>query len=175
MRSISTSEIDNGCLCGQSRDHVRCIHPFSVGGLGQGVRRPHLAVHLDVRPSLNRVRTSPLGRDRIWPNLIWPSLFGRIWPNRIWPVPHLARSNWPHLAILIWPNLANFWLTEFGQTAFGQFFVFGGGPEWGPLGSWVLPSHSEVTNLGKPQQNDLIGLTSASAGPFGLSGPDGNP
>ena len=48
------------------------------------------------------------GRDRIWPNLIWPSLFGRIWPNRIWPIPHLAKVNWPHLAILIWPNLANF-------------------------------------------------------------------
>ena len=29
-----------------------------------------------------------IGRDRIWPNLIWPSLFGRIWPifvDRIWP------------------------------------------------------------------------------------------
>ena len=49
------------------------------------------------------------GRDRIWPNLIWPSLFGRIWPNRIWP------------------NLANFFLTEFGQTAFGHFFFWWGG------------------------------------------------
>ena len=45
------------------------------------------------------------GSDRIWPNLIWPSLFGRIWPNRIWPIPHLAKV---HLANLIWPNLANF-------------------------------------------------------------------
>ena len=28
------------------------------------------------------------GRDHVWPNLIWPSLFGRIWPimfDRIWP------------------------------------------------------------------------------------------
>ena len=39
------------------------------------------------------------GRDRIGPNLIWPTLFGRIWQP--------------------------FCLTEFGQTAFGQFF-FGG-------------------------------------------------
>ena len=35
----------------------------------------------------------------------------------------------------VWPNLANYLLTEFGQTAFGQFFVFGGGPKgWGPEG-----------------------------------------
>ena len=36
------------------------------------------------------------------------------------------------------PDLAEFgqfFLTEFGQTAFGQLFVFGGGPEgWGPGG-----------------------------------------
>ena len=38
------------------------------------------------------------GLDRIWPNLIWPSLFGRICQ----------------------------FLTEFGQTAFSQFCLFGG-------------------------------------------------
>ena len=74
-----------------------------------------------------------------------------------WPWPHLAK---PDLPILIWPhlakpNLANtghpclpefgqFLLTEFGQTAFGQFFIFVGwvvrcgvfeGPKgWGPRG-----------------------------------------
>ena len=64
------------------------------------------------------------GRDRIWPNLIWPSLFGRIWPNRIWPIPHLAKVNWPHLAILIWPNLAKPNLAKPHLN-----FVFGGGPD----------------------------------------------
>ena len=40
----------------------------------------------------------PTGRDRSWPNRIWPSLFGRIWPNRIWPI--LFYRIWPNR---IWP------------------------------------------------------------------------
>ena len=59
-------------------------------------------------PFWSRITPMSGGRDRIWPNLIWPFLFGRIWPNRIWPIPYLAKVNWPHLAILfedrIWPD-----------------------------------------------------------------------
>ena len=79
------------------------------------------------------------GRDRIWPNLIWPSLFGRIWPNRIWPIPHLAKVNWPHLAILIWPNLANFCWPNLARPHLANF-LFWWGPgrvgarSWGPEG-----------------------------------------
>ena len=69
-----------------------------------------------------------VGRGRIWPNLIWPSSFGRIWP-----IPHLAKVNWPHLVILIWPNLAGApWTQE------GWGVRRGGGPEgWGPGGVGV--------------------------------------
>ena len=61
---------------------------------------------------------------RIWPNLIWPSLFGRIWPNR-----HLAKLNWPHVANLIWPNLANFF--DAGRVVGGSG---GGGRKGAPKG-----------------------------------------
>ena len=57
-----------------------------------------------------RLRPVLFGRDHIWPNLIWPSLFGRIRPNRIGQY---------H----IWPKSAfgHFLWTEFGQTAFGHW------------------------------------------------------
>ena len=71
---------------------------------------------LSERPVHGRAR----GRDRIWPNLIWPSSFGRIWPNRIWPIPHLAKLNWPHLARQ-WPTLASPILANpFLAIVFGQ-------------------------------------------------------
>ena len=77
-------------------------------------------------------RSCSTGRDRIWPNLIWPSLFGRIWPNRIWPIPHLAKVNWPHLAILIWPNLANFCWPNLAKPHLANFLFWWGPGRWGP-------------------------------------------
>ena len=26
-----------------------------------------------------------VGRNRLWPNRLWPSLSDRLWPNRLWP------------------------------------------------------------------------------------------
>ena len=101
------------------------------------------------------------GRDRIWPNLIWPSLFGRIWPNRIWPIPHLAKVNWPAFGHPYLAEFGQFLLTEFGQTAFGQFFVFGGGPEgWGPE-----PRKSGARNVGGPKGGGPQGGGPKGGGP----------
>ena len=52
-----------------------------------------------VAHSLVSSKGSTPGSDRIWPNLIWPSLF-----SRIWPIPHLANTTFGQS----WPNLANF-------------------------------------------------------------------
>ena len=42
------------------------------------------------------------GSDRIWPHLIWPTLFGCIWPNHIWPT--LFGRIWPILFDRIWQD-----------------------------------------------------------------------
>ena len=70
----------------------------------------------------------------IWPNLIWPSLFGRIWPNRIWP--KLSGRIWPTLFGRIWSILFDrIWPDRIWPIFFfwwGPGGVGGGG--WGPEG-----------------------------------------
>ena len=57
-------------------------------------------------------RERQCGRDRIWPNLIWPTQ-------------HLAKLHWPHLANFLWPNLANFVLSNVARRHLVNFFLVG--------------------------------------------------
>ena len=88
-------------------------------------RRRHHPPPQRRRPALPRRS----GRDRIWPNRIWPNLTGRIWPTlfgRIWPI----------LFDRIWQDrirpfffLVGWWGPE------GEGARRGGGPKgWGPEG-----------------------------------------